>query len=262
MAEPLKVSENVKVFRDGNSGLRVSLALLQPIESKRALIEVAGSDTMLDKLVRLHEREESGRGHGWHSKLKGGAWYTLRFEADRWSNYEQVVAFIPGRRDGVPLAFDQEASDKANGEDLLNRHLRQSQEGVLAKLEAFDRPEKQAEQEKRFAEYVKAADEACGTHFEATVDWNGIGDEELRTRSVASYFGAPLDALRRFGGRSELEYLKPVIQQIKKVSARLGKRPTLTLSGGEVKFTTAWDASNLDDFAFYALLNVLNQQVP
>jgi hypothetical protein len=261
MAEPMKVSENVKVFRDGNSGLRVSLVLLQPVESNRALIEVTGSDTVLDKLVRLHEREESGRGHGWHSKLKGGSWYTLRFETDRWSNFEQPWAWIPGRRDGIPLAFDQEASDKAKGDDLLNRHLRQAQEGVLDKLAAFDRQEKLAEQRKGFEEYVKAADEACGTHFEATVEWDGIDDEGLRTYSVGSYFGAPLDALRRLGGRSELEYLKPAIRQIKKVSARLGKRPTLTLAGGEVKFTTAWDASNIDDFAFYTLLNLLNQQV-
>ena len=254
----LKVSENVKVYK-GDAGVKASVVLALPIESNRALVELSGTDTALDKRVRLHQKEEGNRGHAWTTPYKGEDWHTLRFEKDPWSG-EQITLWIPGQRDGVRLAYDEEASGKVSADDLLNRHLRQVQEGVLAKLADFDRGERVAEQKEGFDSVRADAEKVCETSFEATVDFDAITDAQLMKYSVQSYFGAPLEAMRRLADSSEKAFYLPRIQQrVKRVSTTVGPRPTLTLRDGELRFTTAFESANLGDFALYVLRNALNQ---
>ena len=258
MSDSLKVSENVKVYRDP-AGIKLSLVLLQPAESKQALLEVTGSDTSFDKLVRLHSREESNRGESWKSQVKGSDWYTLRFERNGWSNEEYAVAWLPGKRDGVSVQYDAEASEKANGEDLLNRHLRQKQDGTLAKLATFDRTERVAEQQKGIDELRRAVEAECGTSLDVSVEWNGLTDEALRTYSVASYLTAPLEALQRLVSRDKDFYAPLLKARIQKVHGAVGPRPALRLADGTLTWQTDWEASNLGDFCLYVLMNELNK---
>jgi hypothetical protein len=257
MADALKVSDNVKIYR-GDGGLKLSLVLVQPLETKKALVEVTGSDTFFDKLVRLHDREETGRGYAFHAQVKGREWYTLRVESSQWSG-EQFIVWLPGRRDGAPVSYDAEASEKASSEDLLNRHLRQAQEGLLAKISEFSREERLGEQKGGLDEVVKETNKVCGTNLEVGIDWKTLSDKDLRDRSVSSYLGSPLNALQRLVSNDGAFYTPRIRERVKRLTAQLGPRTTLTLANGEIKFATNWEASNLQDFAFYVTMNELNK---
>jgi hypothetical protein len=79
------------------------------------------------------------------------------------------------------------------------------------------------------------------------VDWKSVSDEVIKKYSVSSYCGSPLTALRQL---CESAVAKKIIKaKVKKLSCQFGAEPKLELEGDLVRWTTAQDASNLDEFA-------------
>lgn len=263
-SKDLKLSDNVKVY-SGGAGVKVAVVLVLPPESGKALVEVSGTDGKVEKIVRLHEKENTSRnGYAWRTKHKGRDSYTLRFDKDSWSNAETVRCWWPGGdNEGLVLGYDEAASKLVKPDDLLNRHLRQASDGTLDELAAFKRDEYVAQSQKGFDEAKADAEKAIGTTFEASVDFSTVTDEALMKYSIGSYCGSPFASLRRFldwGTDEEKAFYKTRIKErVKKVKASVGKKPSMTLNGGEITWVTAWDESNLDDMTYQVLRNELNK---
>ncbi|MCA9550113.1 MAG: hypothetical protein KC933_08765 [Myxococcales bacterium] len=116
-----------------------------------------------------------------------------------------------------------------------------------------------ARYESELEQEAESTDAKCGTKIATSIDWASFeGDAEWQKRSIASYCGSPLSALRRF---CEGEKAKAYIQKTtKKLVCRAVKSKAewkLLVKDGTLTWLIPPDATNADDFARAQLLRSL-----
>jgi hypothetical protein len=80
-----------------------------------------------------------------------------------------------------------------------------------------------------------------------TVDWKSVSDEVIKRYSISSYCSSPLTALRQLCDSAVAR--KIIKAKVKRLSCQFGAEQKLELQGDLVRWTTAQDASNQEEFA-------------
>lgn len=234
-----------KVFT-GPEGEEVVLVPLTTGEGKRFLVRVQGTGTEFDGLVLPHEENDwSSRGSvriNYVTQRRGRDFATLVVrDASR-------ELYVPGRRKAIPVKFDEARSQKLKAADLHAQYQKQTKDGSLAKLMAFDRAAEVADQDRAFSEELKSLNASCGTAVAASIDWSTIDDALLKSHSISSYCGTPLSSLRALCDVSD-EAKRTVKEKVKRVDCRFGTGMELRIEPERILWTTEKDAANQEAFA-------------
>ncbi len=233
-----------KVF-SGPEGERVAVVPLSPVESKKALLHVQGTDSELDGKVLPYEVHESGDDVRYTTQRQGRGYSTLVVRSS--GGRRRYTLYVPNRRDGITVSFDEARTNTLKAEEVYALHQKQQADGTLTRLMAFDRKGEMAGAEQTLAESVKSLNAACGTSVKATIDWSSISDELLKTYSIPSYCGSPLESLSKLCASAEGK--KAIQAQAREFTCRFGDALKLEVQAGRVSWTTAKDAANQEEFA-------------
>jgi hypothetical protein len=236
-----------KVY-SGAEGVAVTVVPLTtegPKGEKQALLLVQGTDSEFDGKAMLHSINETNRGADYITQYKGEDFYTLVMRGS--SSAKSYELWVPRHRDALKVAYDEKRSEAVKAEDIYDKYQKLQKDGTLAKMAAFNRPEREAANERGFAELLKGMNDACGTKMTAAIDWKSVSDEVIKRYSVSSYCGNPLEALRRL---CETPVGRRIISaKVKKVSCQFGKELKLDIQDGAVSFTTEQEAANQEELA-------------
>lgn len=234
-----------KVY-SGPEGEEVALIPLTPRESKKFLVRVQGTGSEVDGKVLPHEAND------WSSSGKVRInYYTQRHGRD----YSTLVVsgtsyelYVPGRRDGIAVKYDEARTQKLKPEDVYAQYQKQDKDGTLAKLMAFDRKGEQEHHDGEYAELLKALNASCGATVAGTIDWSTVSEEVLKGYSIASFCGAPVTALKSLCDVSD-EARRTVQAKVKQMDCKFGKSLEPKLESARVVWTTATDAANQEEAA-------------
>lgn len=253
-ASAMEISKYPRVYK-GGEGLVVKVVSVKG-EKKQALVELSGVDTELDGIVLLTEEVNAGKGTALKTRLHGEDVWVMRSDESwyGWKSMEVYLPETPTKSTGV--YYDEKASKKVKGEALLKTYEKQKKDGTLAKLQAFNRKEREAAQNKYYAEEIQSTADSCGFKIPATIDWKSVSDDLLKDISIYGYCTPPLSALRGICGKSPDQKAK-VKSKVKSVTCTFGAAMKVTLSSGVVQWVAAKDSSNQDDFAQNNLQNAL-----
>ncbi len=226
----------------GPEGLAVAVVPLKPRADGKVLIQVSGSNTVFDGKSILHTVDGADTTRAdYQTTYHGREWHTLVVR-------EGVTSlFVPGRRDGPKLRFDDKRSAALKADDVLAAYKRQDADGSLKALAAFDRKAEVALQEKGLDEAVAAFAKACGGKPSVKLDWPTFTDADIREISIASYCGDPLDRMRQMCEGSN-EAKQAIAGNVKSYVCTMGKAMALDLAGTTLTWTTSRSAVNMGDF--------------
>lgn len=233
-----------KVFV-GKDGEQVAVIPLSPLEDKKAILFVQGTDSELDGRVLPYDIEQSGQDVRYITQLHGRRWATVVLLVS--GSRRTYNLNIPGRRDNMTVTYDDARTQALKPEDVYARYQKQKTDGSNTKLMAFDRKGEQAHAEEGLAETVKSMNDACGTALKPNVDWEHTSDEMLKKYSIPSFCGTPYEALRKLCTSEEAK--KAIQAQVKDISCRFGDALKPELQAGRLAWVTHTETPNQDDFA-------------
>jgi hypothetical protein len=236
-----------KVY-SGPEGESVAVIPLTGPESqggKQYLLYVQGTGSVLDGKALLHTIHEFDNHANYITQYRGEDFYTLAMRDRGGKRYELAV---PNKRDSLKVTFDEKRTQALKADDVYALYQKQKSDGTLSKLAAFNRKEREAGHEQGLAEELKQLNAACGTQVSSTVDWKSVSDDVIKKYSVSSYCSSPLTSLQKLCTESAVAR-KIISAKVKKVSCQFGPELKLELQGDLVRFTTAQDASNQEEFA-------------
>jgi hypothetical protein len=239
-----------KVYRGSNGESVAVVPLKGATDGVQYLLYVQGTKSVFDGKALPHELRawNNNANETYSTQFEGRDWSTLVSRLARNSKTQDIEVYVPKRNDGIDVSYDEKASQELKGKDIYKTYLKQQKDGTLTKLSAFDRPANVAAQDKAFAEALTGLNQKCGTSVTATIDWNGITDELLKKYSVSSFCSSPLTALQSLCDGSPVSQ-KVIGAKVKKVSCQFGPEMKLEVQDGAVKWTTATEASNQEEFA-------------
>ncbi len=250
-AQALELAKYPKVFT-GPQG--VELVLAPSADGKQALLRVSGINHPIDQVVFLAELQPQGRSRDVYTlQLDGRAYALLHRQASAYSDAEHFVAYLPGQRDGVPLAFQADKSKDFKANELLTRYEQQRKQGLQDKLARFDRPKRQESYRAELAQMDKDASTACGTPVQTSVDWAAIDDEKMQALSISSFCGEVATQMERLCQSTPA--FKATAASLGQVQCQFGPQLKLRLENQRVLFTTEKDAPNQGDFVHQFLRN-------
>lgn len=211
---------------------------------KQFLLHVQGTGSVFDGKALLHSINEFDKHANYFTQYRGEDYSTLTMRDRGSKRYELSV---PGTKDGLTVTFDEKRTQALKADEVYGLYQKQKADGTLGKLAAFNRKERETGQEQGLAEELKLMNEACGTQVSTAVDWKSVSDEVIKRYSISSYCSSPLTALRRL---CESAVARKIIKaKVKKLSCQFGPEVKLELEGDLVRWTTAQDASNQEEFA-------------
>ena len=240
--------EGAKLYT-GPDGIQVRVVRVSGMGDTQALVLVQGSDGILDGKALPYVIQEEGRRTRYQTQVDGKNFYPFQVEAlsDGTRTY---TLYGGGNRGGVKLVFDEKGSASVKGDEVVKRYEQGNKDGSLAKFQTFDRPRAQRAQEAALQGMVVSTRKGCGLDVPVTVAWKSISDEALQTLSVASYCGAPLEAMQKL---CEFPSVRAVLaSRVKRVDCGFGTAAALEVKDGTVHWTTSSTGSNLEDFAVHA----------
>lgn len=250
-AAPESPVEAGKVFV-GDEGLAVAIVPLKPRAKNEVLVQVTGSGSDLDGKVIPHKVNVMGeRKTNFETTWHGRGWVTIAVR-ESWWDARAYSLYLPGKRGEPKVRYDEKRTAALKAEDVYAAFKKQEADGTLKAFTAFDRKAETAAQDKQLAELAAGVATACGAKLAVKVDWASITDEDVKTYSIASYCGEPLETMSRMCGQSN-EAKKAISAKVKSFTCTLGKAMKLDLAGTTVQWTTARDASNVGEFAQKAL---------
>jgi hypothetical protein len=238
--------ESAKVFA-GPEGMK--LTLLRLSGDPALLIYVQGSESRYEgKVLPFTAEEEGGRTRYW-TEVDGRPRAPFHVVNTRGT---RSYVFYMDSGEELSLRYDEKATEALKPGEILERYERQKKDGSLARFAAFDRPAAITRAQAGVAEKLDATKEKCGGHaFPLEIGWASLPDDFLKRYSVAGYCGIPHDVLWKLcESPSVREALKANIQS---VTCTVGEKQDLTLDKGVLRWTTAVDAPNQEDFARKAL---------
>jgi hypothetical protein len=230
---------------EGESVAVIPLTTQGPNGEKQALLYVQGTDSEFDGKPLLHVLNEQSRGLNYITQYKGEDFYTLQMREN--SGTKKYELWVPGRSKALAVTFDEKRSQALKAADIYEQHEKLKKDGTLAKLAAFNRKERETQQQAGFTEVVKAMNAACGTNVTATIDWKSVTDDILKKYSIPSYCGNPLEALQKLCGSKVGK--RVISAKVKSFSCQFGPELKLEVKEGVVSFTTQQDAANQEEYA-------------
>lgn len=250
-AQAIELAKYPKVLV-GPQGVEVVLA--PSVDGQQALVRVSGINDPIDQVVFLSNLEKRGAARDvYATRIDGRNFGLLHKQTEAYLGGEQYVVYLPGKRDGVTLAFHEDKTKAFKLADLQASYERQQKQGVQEKIARFDRNKRLAGAQADLARTDQEASAACGAPVKTTVDWNGIDDEKLQTLSIGSYCGvvaSQLDSLCR-----NTPAFKPKAAALGQVQCKFASELKIRLEGQQVVFTTEKDAPNQEDFVRQFLRN-------
>ncbi len=250
----LEISKYPRAYK-GGEGLVVKVVSVKG-EKKQALVQISGVDTELDEIVLLTEEVNAGKGTALKTRLHGEDVWVMRSD-ETWYGWKSMDVYLPETpTKSTNVYYDEAASKKVKGDALLKAYEKQKKDGTHAKLQKFNRADREKAQNKYYAEEVQSTADACGFKIPATIDWKAVSDDLLKDISIHGYCTPPLSALRSLCGKSP-DLKAKVKAKVKSVACTFGATMKVTVAGGVVQWTTHKDSSNQDDFAQNNLQNAL-----
>lgn len=233
----------------------VEVVVAPSVDGKQALVRVSGINDPIDQVVFLSQLEQQGSGREVYSTRIDGRNYGLLHKSHHpYRGSEQYVVYLPGKRDGVALAFHEEKSKALKVADLQTSYERQQKQGIQDKLARFDRNKRLASAQADLAKADQDASAVCGAPVKTTVDWNSIDDEKLQTLSIGSYCGVVASQLESMC--SSTPTFKAKAAGLGQVQCRFAPELKIRVEGQQVVFSTEKDAPNQDDFVRQFLRNL------
>ena len=250
-AHALELAKYPQVFV-APQGMEVVLA--PSSDGKQALVRVSGINDPIDKVVFLSQLEQQGAGREVYATRIDGRNYGLLHKTQQaYRGGEQYVVYLPGKRDGVALAFHEEKTNAFKVAELQASYERQQKQGVQDKLARFDRNKRLASVQADLTKADQDASTACGAPVKTTVDWASIDDEKLQTLSIGSFCGVVASQLESMC--SNTPAFKAKAAGLGQVQCRFAPELKIRVEGQQVVFTTEKDAPNLDDLGRLFLRN-------
>lgn len=273
---PLKLSPYPRVYLALDAGITVTVI---PIESKQdkathhALVKVQGVNTVIDNVVLRYDVKQRQSYYGaqpvdiytmtWQGQsqrrlVSSGGWY---------SSY---TLYLPGSPQHYTVFYDAKRSKKVDIAAFKKAYQDQLEKGLQKKFATFDVSASRQRVEKDIQAKATQVATLCHTPpIKVIIDWSTIDNEQLKTKSVVSYCGAPLEALEQFCQE------KSYYQRNFHLDGMALAKPTQTLHcqvknqlhltqnpNGTLNWTTAWDVPNQTEFVRNNLMNntAINQQ--
>ena len=241
----IELAPYAKVF-SGPQGVQVVLA--PSVDGKEALMQINGVNHPVDKVVFLAKVQQwGGSTEAFVTTFDGRNSGMVQKKGDTYGRGDRYVAFLPGRKEELPLSFDDAKAKALKPSSLLAAYERQQQQGVQQKLARFDRPKREAADRERLAGIDAQAAAACGAPVKTTFDWNAIDDEKLKKLSVSGFCGTVASGLERMC-RDDAKTFKPKAAALGQIECRFGPELKARIVDQKVVFTTEENAPNQDDF--------------
>jgi hypothetical protein len=235
--------EGAKLYA-GPEGMKVTVIRLSG--DPGLLLSVQGSDSSYDGKALPATQEEDGERTRYCTQHAGREVCPFHV-VNRYGTRSYV--FYPGwNRQEISLQWDEKGSAALDAGPVVKRYEAQQKDGTLAKFMDFDRPGEQAQAAAAVAEQVKETAGKCGgVTFPLEVKWTSISDDVLKRFSVASYCGAPLEALSDLCEFPSVRAL--LTADVKSVECTFGAQVAFSLEKGVLRWTTSTEGSNLKDAA-------------
>jgi hypothetical protein len=231
----------------GEDGVVVEIV---DFEDGSGLLHVKGLDsTLQDKVYRVKLVKQDGdliytlpwRGREWSTVIRSG---DPSFLGRYW------VLRAPSSDLSVPLAYSDSHTPEVSASALLATHEQQKQSGELDKLQRYDRRAEYKPEEEALADSAKSVDADCGSKLSAAIAWDTVDDKALQERSISSYCGSALNALRAACSTSGG---KQFVQQVRQVTCRFDGHGEMSLNAGQLSWAINFELSDLDTLASRAL---------
>ncbi|MDC0712288.1 hypothetical protein POL68_27725 [Stigmatella sp. ncwal1] len=237
-----------KVYKGSDNESVAVVPLKGSSDGVQFLVYVQGTDSVFDGKALPHELNawNDNANENYKTQYEGREYNTLVSRELRGT--KKIELYVPKRNNGIAVFYDAQASQALKPKDIYSLYLKQQKDGTLTKLSAFDRNANVAAQDKGFTEELEALNKQCGTSVTAAIDWNTISDELLKRYSITSYCSAPLSSLQKLCDGSPVSQ-KVIRAKVKQVRCQFGPEMKLEVQDGAVKWTTAQDASNQEEFA-------------
>jgi hypothetical protein len=250
-AQAMELAKYPKVFV-GPQGVEVVLA--PSVDGKQALVRVSGINDPIDQVVFLSNVERQGAARDVYStRIDGRNYGLLHKQTDAYVGGDNYVVYLPGKRDGVVLAFHEDKTKAFKLADLQASYERQQKQGVQEKLARFDRNKRLASAQADLTKADQDASAACGTPVKTTVDWASIDDEKLQTLSIGSFCGVVASELESLCRNTPAAKAK--MASLGQVQCKFASALKIRVEGQQVVFTTEKDAPNQEDFVRQFLRN-------
>lgn len=236
----------------GAQGIEVVLA--PATDGKQALVRVSGINDPIDQVVFLTTKEIQGSAReAYTTQLDGRSYGLLHKQTYGYGGGDSYTVYLPGKRDGIALAFHEEKSKALKLPDLQASYDRQQKQGIQEKLARFDRNKRLAGAQADLSQMDKDATTACGVPVKTTVDWTSIDDEKLQQLSISGYCGAvasEMESLCR-----SIPAFKPTASKLNQIQCQFATQLKITADNGKVIFSTEKDAPNQGEFVRQFLRN-------
>jgi len=225
--------EGAKLYT-GPEGMKVTVVRLSG--DPALLLFVQGSDSAYDGKALPATQEDEGERTRYCSQRAGRE--VCPFHAVNRYGTRSYTFYPGGNRPEVSLQWDEKGSAQLKPEEVVKRFEAQKKDGTLAKFMAFDRPGEQAQAQAGVAEQVKETQGKCGGHaFPLEVKWASVSDDTLKGYSIASYCGAPLEALSDL---CDFPSVREVLKaSVKSVECTFGEQVAFSLENGVARWTTS-----------------------
>lgn len=232
----------------------IEVVLAPTADGKQALVRVSGINDPIDQVVFLSSREPQGSAREVYStRIDGRNYGLLHKQSHAYRGGDHYVVYLPGKRDGVTLAFSDDKSKAFRVAELQASYERQLKQGLQEKLGRFDRNKRLEGAQAELAKIDQDASASCGTAVKTTVDWSSIDDEKLQNLSIPSFCGvvaSEIDSLCR-----NTPQFKPTANSMGQVHCHFGPRLKIRRENQQVVFSTEKDAPNQEEFVRQFLRN-------
>lgn len=233
----------------------VEVVLAPTADGKQALVRVSGINDPIDQVVFLSQLEPQGSSREvYATKLDGRSYGLVHKQNLPYRQGDQYVMYLPGKRDGVPLAFNEEKSKAFKLADLLASYQSQQKQGLQDKLARFDRNKRLASVQADLAQADQDASTACGTPVKTQVDWTSIDDEKLQTLSIGSFCGVVASELESMCRNTPA--FKSTASGLGSVQCKFAPQLKIRVENRQVLFSTEKDAPNQGEFVRQFLRNL------
>lgn len=232
----------------------VEVVLAPTADGKQALVRVSGINDPIDQVVFLSTREPQGSAREvYTTRIDGRSYGLLHKQSHTYRGGDHYVVYLPGKRDGVALAFSDDKSKAFKLADLQASYEHQLKQGTQEKLARFNRNKRLADAQAELAKMDLDASASCGTPVKTKVDWASIDDEKLQSLSIPSFCGvvaSEIDSLCR-----NTPQFKPTAAGLGQVQCHFGPRLKIRVENQQVVFSTEKDAPNQEEFVRQFLRN-------
>jgi hypothetical protein len=142
---------------EGESVAVIPLTEADAEDGKRFLLYVQGTGSVFDGKALPHELSEFNKHANYFTQYRGQDYSTFIMRERGSKRYELSV---PGNKGGLAVTFDEKRTQALKAGEVHGLYQKQKADGTLEKLAAFNRKERETEQEQGLAEELKEMNEA------------------------------------------------------------------------------------------------------